>query len=281
MRVKFWGTRGSVAAPGPSTVVFGGNTTCLELTLDSGRRIVIDAGTGIRELGDALCATGDPVDLDLLVTHIHWDHVLGFPFFAPIYDPSTRIRVDGFPACMKGLRCTFDNQMGDGFFPVRFEHLSAQIEHPGQLEAGSAEYDGVRVDTIPLQHPQGGYGFRFQEGDRRLVFLTDNELTINAWEGRQPEHYQEFCRGADILIHDAQYTPEEIPSRRGWGHSDYPAVLDLAIAAEVRRLVLFHHDPGRRDEDLAVIEFLCRDAVRQRGVDLEVEAAREGSELRL
>ncbi|MEJ2025166.1 MAG: MBL fold metallo-hydrolase, partial [Deltaproteobacteria bacterium] len=121
MKIKFWGTRGSIAAPGKDTALYGGNTTCLELTLESGRTVIVDAGTGIRRLGEQLQALEGPVDIHLLITHIHWDHVLGFPFFGPIYDPATNIVLDGYPTCMKGLRYTFDNKMGDGFFPVRFD----------------------------------------------------------------------------------------------------------------------------------------------------------------
>jgi phosphoribosyl 1,2-cyclic phosphodiesterase len=127
MKITFWGTRGSIASPGRDTAIYGGNTTCLEIVLNSGRRVVVDAGTGIRVLGEQLSKGKEKVDIHLLITHIHWDHVLGFPFFKPLYDPSTKIRVDGYPTCMKGLRFTFDNKMGDGFFPVKFSELKAQI----------------------------------------------------------------------------------------------------------------------------------------------------------
>ncbi len=281
MKIKFWGTRGSIAVPGKDTTIYGGNTTCLEITLASERKVIVDAGTGIRALGDVLSSEREVVDVHLLITHIHWDHVLGFPFFAPIYNPSTRIIIDGFPTCMKGLRYTFDNKMGDGFFPIQFDDLRARIKYLDRINRGPLDLDGVLVDTIPLQHPQGGFGFRFREGEKTFIFLTDNELRDDAWTGRSPQDYAEFCRDADILVHDAQYTPEEIADRRGWGHSDYLSVVRLALEANVKRLILFHHDPSRKDVQVMAMKVLCDDFVRKEGATLVVEAAMENSEFDL
>lgn len=281
MKIKFWGTRGSIAVPGKDTTIYGGNTTCLEITLASERKVIVDAGTGIRALGDVLSSEPEVVDLHLLITHIHWDHVLGFPFFAPIYNPSTRIIIDGFPTCMKGLRYTFDNKMGDGFFPIQFDDLRARIKYLDRINRGPLDLDGVLVDTVPLQHPQGGFGFRFREGEKTFIFLTDNELRDDAWTGRSPQDYAEFCRDADILVHDAQYTPEEIADRRGWGHSDYLSVVRLALEANVKRLILFHHDPSRKDVQVMAMKVLCDDFVRKEGATLVVEAAMENSEFDL
>ena len=278
MKIKFWGTRGSIPVPGKETILYGGNTTCLEITLESGRTVVIDAGTGIRALGDKLTAEQDRVNIHLLMTHIHWDHVLGFPFFAPIYESSSIIRIDGYPNGMKGLRNTFDNKMGDGFFPVKFDDLTSQIHYLDILSKGPLEIDGTSIDKIRLRHPQGGYGFRFREGGKTLVFITDNELMEEGGAGMSPEDYMEFCVGADLLIHDAQYTPEEIVKRREWGHSDYRAAMDLAIKADVNKLVLFHHDPTRTDPELTAIKVMCDDLARKKDVPLIIDVARENSE---
>lgn len=279
MRLTFWGTRGSIPVPGKETTTYGGNTTCLNITLESGRRVIIDAGSGIRALGEKLTAMQEPLDIYLLITHIHWDHILGFPFFDPIYRESNKIAIDGFHTCMKGLRIPFDNKMVDGLFPVRFEALKAQIRYLETVEYGSLNIDGAVIESIPLQHPQGGLGYRFQEGDRVLVFLTDNELTQDAWPGRHPDDYVRFCEGADVLIHDAQFTPEEHRGRKGWGHSDYEEALELALRADARRLVLFHHDPPRKDSDLEIIKDRCEFLVREKDSDLVVELATEGTSL--
>ncbi len=281
MKVRFWGTRGSIAVPGKDTTIYGGNTCCLEITLDTGRKIVIDAGTGIRELGDHFIATGQTVDILLLITHIHWDHVQGFPFFDPIFNPSSRIEVDGFPAAMKGLKAIFDNKMGDGFFPVSFNDLKAHISFSGKLQHNPVIIDNTQIDAIPLNHPQGAFGFRFQEGGKTLVFITDNELTTDAPAGKQPEDYVRFCKDADVLIHDAQFTPEEIGNHRGWGHSDCASAVDLAVKAHVKRLLLFHHAPARKDAELAAIIERCRKIAERDNLDMMIDAAKEGSEFTL
>ncbi len=279
MKVRFWGTRGSIATPGKETVIYGGNTTCVEIILSDGQRVVIDAGTGIRALGQKMKAGGEDVDFYLFITHIHWDHVLGFPFFSPIHEEKTTIRIDGFPNCMKGIRYPFENRMGDGFFPVSFDDLKAHIIYLDKLRKGPLHIGDTIVDTVLLHHPQGGYGYRFREGDRILVFITDNELVKGEAEAFDP--YVRFCEGADLLIHDAQYGPEEIKRRRGWGHSNYEDVVSLAMKAGVSKLVLFHHDPSRTDLELQRIERHCVEIAGNHNSDLVVEAAREGSELTL
>ena len=276
MKVKFWGTRGSIAVPGKDTTRFGGNTTCVEINLESGLRILIDSGTGIRPLGEELLANGESLDIHLLITHIHWDHITGFPFFAPIFRPEARITIDGYPTCMKGLRVPFDNRLGDGFFPIGFDALKADIRYLDRVHRGPLELDGVVIRGVPLQHPQGGLGYRFQEGDKSLVFITDNELTVDSWAGRHPDDFARFCEGADILIHDAQYTPAERSGRIGWGHSDHDATVRLAIQSGVRRLILFHHDPSRTDQELAKLVQHCRSLASESRAGLQVEAAREG-----
>ena len=281
MKIKFWGTRGSIPVPGKHTAIYGGNTTCLEIILESGRTVIIDAGTGIRLLGEKLIKENNTKDIYLLITHIHWDHVFGFPFFNPIYDRESKIYVDGNSNCFKGLKYTFDNKMGDGFFPIRFDDLRADISYIEKLVNGLLEIDGTVIDSIPLHHPQGGLGFRFREGNKTLVFITDNELRGEAWEGRSLREYVAFCKGADILIHDSQYTPEEIDKRKGWGHSDYKAAFELAYNADVKQLILFHHDPPRTDEEVKAIELLCKGLSEKKKSSMMIHAAKEGNEFDL
>ena len=278
MKIRFWGTRGSIAAPGRETVFYGGNTSCLEISLSTAQKIIVDAGTGIRPLGNALCAQSDSLDIYLLLTHIHWDHVQGFPFFDPAFHDGTRIWVDGHPRCMKGLRAIFDHHMGDGFFPLRFDQLRARIQHANALSHGPVRVGTVNIDTIPLHHPQGGFGFRFREGKKTLVFITDNELTPRAPHGKRPEDYACFARDADILIHDAQYNATEILSRRGWGHSDFESTVNLALSARAKKLILFHHDPSHTDRELRRQVKACQERANKAGDGLQVLGAREGDE---
>jgi len=277
MKITFWGTRGSIPVPGRDTTLYGGNTTCVEVRLAGGETVIIDAGTGIRRLGEVLRSRNGMGPIYLLMTHVHWDHIIGFPFFAPGLPAGTELLVDGHPNAMMGLQHTFDNPMGGGYFPIKIEELDLRIRFLNAVGRRPLELGGGKVDSIPLRHPQGGLGFRIREGDRTLAFITDNELE----DGEALEDYVDFCRGADVLIHDAQYAPEEMDAHRGWGHSDYEMALELARRAETPRLILFHHDPSRTDAELKAFELLCRDLASKKSSPMQIEAAREDSEIHL
>lgn len=279
MEIRFWGCRGSIPAPGPDTLEFGGNTTCVEVVLHSGRRVVIDAGTGIRLLGDYLKTKVATVRFHLLLTHNHWDHLMGLPFFAPIYREDTEIQVDGWPLALPALRRVFDDHMGDGFFPVGFEQLKCHITFLNKISRTPLVLDEVLIDSLPLNHPQGCLGFRFREQGRTLVFMTDNELGLEG--GHRFPEFVSFCRQADLLIHDAQYLPEEMPLHRGWGHSTYEEVVRLALEAEVKNLLFTHHDPGRSDAQVRQIVKQARKLAAASGRVLPIDAAREGSVITL
>lgn len=280
MEIRFWGTRGSIPAPGLLTLEFGGNTTCLEIITGAGQRIVIDAGTGIRLLGERLKEDDAPVSLHLLLTHNHWDHLLGLPFFSPIYQEDTEIIVDGWPRAFQALTRVFDNHMGNGFFPVAFDQLKARIDFLNRVARGPLNLEGITIDSIPLNHPQGGLGYRLREGDNSMVFITDNEL--GAGGGRRFREFVHFAKDCNLLIHDAQYLPEEMPEHRGWGHSTYEEVVHLALEARVRKLVLTHHDPWRSDDAVRQVVERARQLAASRGADtLPVDAAREGSSYHL
>jgi phosphoribosyl 1,2-cyclic phosphodiesterase len=279
MEIKFWGTRGSIPAPGPQTLEFGGNTTCVEVVLATGQRVVIDGGTGLRLLGRYLLENHIPCNFHLLLTHGHWDHLLGIPFFEPIYRSSSKVIVDGWPPAFQGMTRVFDSHMGDGFFPVAFDHLKADIEYLNTVAHGPLDLDGVLIDSLRLNHPQGGLAFRFRENNHTMAFITDNEL--GAARGKRTPEFVEFVRGCDLLIHDAQYLPEEISDRRGWGHSTYEEVVALAKEAEVHNLLLTHHDPSRNDGEVEKIVTLSREMVAAHSYPHYVDAAREGACYRL
>ncbi len=270
MRLTFWGTRGSIPVPGPDTVRYGGNTSCLEIESREGRRVVVDAGTGIRPLGRKLMAQ-EPDEINLLITHLHWDHLLGFIFFEPAYRKGWVIKLGGWPLGLSGLRGLFDNHLGDGHFPVGFDDLPAKIMPSRELEAPRSRLGGLTLRACPLNHPQGGVGFRFDEREASLVFLTDNELG-----GPGPaslDDFVRFCAGARVLIHDGQYLPSEMAGHAGWGHSDWASALDLARLAGVERLILTHHDPSRDDGQ---VDDLIGQVRRAAPPGLVVEAAAEG-----
>jgi phosphoribosyl 1,2-cyclic phosphodiesterase len=277
MKITFWGTRGSIAAPGPDTVTYGGNTTCVQVTLGAGRTVVIDAGTGMRLLGDALLKRDDPVDIHLLMTHVHWDHLMGFPFFGPLYDSNARIVVDGCRRGIESLRRIFST--ADGVWPIRFEDSKARVESSHHLLQGPLELQDTLVEAHHIQHPQGGLGFKFSEASGTFVFLTDNELLEKGWRSSSMKDFVRFCRDADLLVHDSQYVPEEMDMRRGWGHSDLDSVARLAMDAGVKHLLLFHHDPWRTDRQVDEMVGRMRQTFADAKSPVTVDAAREGSTL--
>lgn len=276
MRVTFWGTRGSIATPGPSTVKYGGNTTCLEVQPE-GARIVLDAGTGIRRLGEVLMKSSGDDPIHLFLTHSHWDHIQGFPFFAPAYDRARKIRIYGFQQAYDKLRTILTNQMESQFFPVNFSDLNADIEFI-EITGEAYRIGDTWISAIENNHPGTSHGFRITEGKRSLAFLTDNELEPPV-RGTPWSQFLEFASGADLLIHDAMYTNEELEARRGYGHSSYLQTLDLALESGVRACALFHHDPSHDDDTIDRFVEECRQRIDERRADLLCVAAEEGSTL--
>lgn len=286
MRLRFWGTRGSCPTPGPTTVRYGGNTTCVEVRTDDGHLIILDAGTGIRELGRALvaAAAGHPIRGDVFFSHAHWDHIQGLPFFTPAFQAGNHFRLFGAPGLLRGLEVVLRQQMSPVVFPVNFDALHARMEFREMHEHRYQENDVV-VRTINVRHPGGALGFRVAAHDapeRALVFIPDNELDRfgdDADDAPTRQALVEFARGARVLVHDAMYTGAEYMDHRGWGHSSYRDAVEFAIAAEVETLILFHHDPERTDDDLETQLALCREMVRERDGSIMVVAAAEGMEV--
>ncbi|MCB9622695.1 MAG: MBL fold metallo-hydrolase [Sandaracinus sp.] len=277
MKIRFWGVRGSIASPGEATARTGGNTSCVEVRCGD-RVFALDAGTGLRGLGDQLqreaAREGRPVELTLLLSHLHWDHIQGLPFFGPIYAPGTRIHVAGPTAPELSLRDALAQQMRPPTFPVAFEDLPSHLETRSLRHGTRFEVDDVSIRVAKLNHPGGGVlAFRLDWKGRSVVYATDTE------------HYAcvdpvlaKLAHGADVLIYDAQYRPEEYSGevgmpKVGWGHSTFAAGTELAHAANVGTLVLFHHDPARDDEGVDAIEADARARFAS------TEAAREGREL--
>jgi phosphoribosyl 1,2-cyclic phosphodiesterase len=294
MLARFWGTRGSIAAPGPGTTRFGGNTSCVELITPTGGVLVLDCGTGARSLGNRLldCSSG-PVTATILLTHTHWDHIQGFPFFAPLFQPDNRFKVYGPEGAHLSLRDVLAGQMEHHYFPVELDQLAARISYQDLCE-GTYEIDGLRVRAQQMNHPSPTLGYRIEADGRCICYLCDHEPYFeDVWrEGAQPgrmesileegdRRHAEYMQGADVVIHEAQYTPQEYPSKRHWGHSTYVYVVELAVVAGVRRLFLTHHDPSHDDEFVAGVERKAQELARQLGSPLEVWCAYEGCEIAL
>jgi phosphoribosyl 1,2-cyclic phosphodiesterase len=278
MEITIWGARGSIPVSGPEYLRYGGDTTCLELRGD-GPPLLVDAGTGIRRAGDRLDAEGVR-HIHLLFTHAHWDHVLGFPFFRPLYTPGVRIELHGCLEAQSSVRGMLERAMSSPGFPVELKDLAAELvfHEPcrGEFEAG-----GLGVATIPLSHPNGGVGYQFRERDRRVVFLTDNELGFVHPGGQTREEYRRFAAGADLLLHDGELTAGEYRERRGWGHSTWEDALGLALAANVGRFGIWHHNMQRDDEAIDRIVAQCHSRTGASGAGVACFAARQGERFTL
>jgi len=279
MKIKFWGARGSIPVSGRQYIKYGGSTTCVEVRSKKNELIIVDAGSGIRLLGKELLKNKH-LNFNMLFTHSHWDHVLGFPFFAPIYNKKTHIRIMGCSFSSDPVREIIAKTMQPPGFPVKFEEISARFEF-ASLCAGGCDIAGLQVLPIELSHPNNGLGYKFSEGGRTFTFLTDNELGFVHPGGKKPEEYAEFARGSDLLVHDADYLPEEYPRRRTWGHSTWEQALELALGAGVRSLGLFHHNQDRFDAAVDRVVAECTRRARKAGSKLKCFAVREGQEVKL
>ncbi len=280
MRIKVWGCRGSLTTAGPGVLRYGGYTTCVEVQLSDGTLVIIDSGSGIHKLGQSILSRPDVSEIYLLLTHSHWDHLTGFPFFTPAYLEKYRIHVRGGPDAKASLHKYLAHQMNPPFFPVEFARLKAGFDFDadgGIMSIGSAE-----VVSVPLSHPNGGYGFIFRNGGKRFVFLTDNEPGYPHAGGLREEDYVEASRGADLLFHDAQYSDAEYAGgTRGWGHSSYSHAAAIALKAGVKRFGTFHHDPDHDDEEIDTSIRLCRSIVSGQGSSMECFAVAEGMEIKV
>jgi CheY-like chemotaxis protein len=294
MYVRFWGTRGSLPQAGPTTLRYGGNTSCVEVRTAGGTLIVLDCGSGAYGLGQALLAEASgPRRGHLLISHTHWDHIQGFPFFAPLFVPGYVWDIYG-PGGLGGrLEETLAGQMEYAYFPITLEQLGATVRYHDLVE-GTFTLDDVCITTRYLNHPALTLGYRLEADGVVLVYATDHEPHARLQPdqpgdipaGALPVHHEdrghiEFLSGADLIIHDAQYTAAEYAQKIGWGHSPVTYVVDVALAARGKRLALFHHDPARGDAELDQVLEMCRERAAAVQSPLDVIAASEGHWLEL
>lgn len=275
--IKFWGVRGSIPTPGPGTLRYGGNTSCVEVRSGSDV-IILDAGTGLRKLGQSLLDEfkRQPLNLTLLLSHTHWDHIQGLPFFAPIYESRCRLRILGCEGARKGLMAALTGQMESTYFPVPFSKLPSNIEIE-ELRDFNFAIGPVLVRAHRANHPGVTVGYRLFSPDGVVVFFPDTEPR----HGVEDREMIEFIKDADVLVLDSQYDRAEYKSHTGWGHGCVDDSVALAMKSGVKKLVLFHHDPDHDDRKLdEFVKYARRLVVKAKG-KLKVEAAREGMVIQL
>jgi len=280
--LKFWGVRGSIPAPGPSTLRYGGNTSCLELRSND-HFFILDAGSGIRELGNSLMKIPQSIKAHIFISHLHWDHIQGIPFFTPAYIPGNKFTFYSAKDVNSGLRNLISGQMDSAYFPVEMDDMCADLRFEA-LQEGRLEVDSIPIETIFVNHPGNALGYKLYLDDTVLVYISDNE----PFESPPPEEANEyigedgseklidFITGADILVHDAQYTLEEYENKITWGHSPYDYTVNLAAKAGVQKLILFHHDPLHNDEKIDEILAGAKNIAASADSPLEIQAASEG-----
>lgn len=273
--VKFWGVRGSIACATPNHMRYGGNTSCIEVIADD-YRIILDAGTGIRELGNEMQKIGAD-DFHILLTHTHWDHINGFPFFTPAYNKNLKIEIlAGHLVDTGGVKSVFSAQMDNPMFPVPLEAMTAQISFKDFTAGETFDLtDRVHVRTAPLNHPNGATGYRIEYDERSVVYITDTEHVV----GEMDQNVLGLIKDADLLIYDSTYTEEEFPSKVGWGHSTWNEGVRLCQEAHVKRLAIFHHEPDHYDDFMDQIgidahavwsgAFVCREGMNIDMYDLD------------
>lgn len=282
MKVKFWGTRGSIATPGRRTEKYGGNTSCVEIRSDDGQVLICDAGTGLRELGQSLLREfkDKPIQAHLFVSHTHWDHIQGIPFFTPAFQEQNEFTLYGSASLEMALR----GQMDRTYFPVPMSGMGARLGFVPTQPGSAFTLGNVKITTVALLHPGGAQAYRFDQDGQSVVYVTDNELAPHPSSDPLPTSTAEltgFLKGADLVIADTQYTQDEYPARKGWGHSIVDEVVQLVRRARVKKLALFHHDPSHSDEHMEHI--LERQAMHleHEGAALECFIAREGLAVQL
>ena len=272
MKVTFYGTRGSMPVAEPDYVKFGGNTSCVLITFSTGRVAILDAGTGIRKLGNDLLSNSHEQygNISIILSHTHWDHIQGFPYFDLAYDPqrSFTISICGKKRMGKDLESLFATQMQDDFFPVPLEKMGANFTFL-QPEINTYEHpSGIKLTASKHSHRGDAYGYRIEEGGKTLIYCTDVEHK----DGIDP-NVVALSKNADLLIHDAQYTPDELKAKKGWGHSSWEQAIEVAEQAGVKKLSLFHHDPEHNDTFLSNLEIECQKHFS------DVFLAREGDQI--
>ncbi len=292
MRVRFWGTRGSIATPGPTTVRYGGNTSCIELLTRAGERFIFDCGTGIRSLGlELLDSPQRPIRATILLGHTHWDHIQGFPFFMPAFESGNEFTICAPKGIERSLSDVLAGQMEYTYFPVELNQLPAGIEFR-ELDEGVFQFGTARVFAQYMNHPAPALAYRVEADGVNVVYMCDHEpFGDRLWrEGSFPgelesllhegdRRHADFMRHADLLIHDSQYTPEEYPQKKNWGHSSYEYPVELAAMSDVYRVVLTHHDPTHNDDFLDEVQRRARHLARQRNFMMQVMCAYEGMEI--
>ncbi len=293
MKIKFWGVRGSIPTPGQTTLKYGGNTACLEIRNDNNDILILDAGTGIRGLGLALMGEfkGSAMEMMICLSHVHWDHIQGLPFFVPIYIPTSKISLVAPLGTHRTLQEVMNIQMDHDFFPLNFDGLPSKVSYTQILEE-SFEYKNYKISTILLNHGGlgGVLGYKITADNKTVTYASDHEgyeifFSVNSMKTQKivdnmEGKYRKFLSGSDLLIHDAQYDAEEYPKKKGWGHSSFDYAVNTTLATNIKKVCFIHYDPLYSDQRLDAIISKKKQSIIDEGItDVEIFGSMEGTEI--
>ncbi len=295
MKIRFWGVRGSIPSPSPNNVKYGGNTSCIQISFNDNTFIIIDSGTGIRVLGNYLLQQfkGQPIKSKIFLTHTHWDHIQGFPFFLPAYNKGNEFEIYGPVNFNENLEQIVSGQMKYIYFPVKLESLDAKLNFK-ELKETTLDFGNFKITTCYINHPIMCLGYRIEADNKVVCTVYDSEPYQNLFEGTGDAGAEQegeqttqamnnkivnLIKDADVVIHDSQYTDEEYKAHKGWGHSTYTVALKNCLAAKVKKVIFFHHDPERTDAQLDKILEFYQTQIKEKKLNIEVDIAREGIEI--
>ena len=277
--IDFWGVRGSVPSPGTETIRYGGNTSCISITVEN-KILILDAGTGIRNLGSSMIGRSD-LKIFIVITHTHWDHIQGFPFFTPIYQPNRPVYM--FPTLHKKnlVLSSLIDQMDGAHFPLTPDQVPSNFNFITEDPLEFLAKNGFHMELVPMNHPGGAFGYKIKFDETVICYFTDNEIDPPYPKSIELNELTKQCKNADVLIHDAQYTEDDMPFKHGWGHSLISQVTDLGKTANVKNLVYFHHDPDRTDDELDTQLEKASKTLHENGSTVKPYFAYEGLKLTL
>lgn len=287
MYFKFWGTRGSIPVPGKNTLKYGGNTPCVEIRTKSNKLIILDAGSGIRELGNKLISNkNNNNDINVFISHYHWDHIQGLPFFSPLYKENSNITFYGNSVKGSNISDHLKNQMTSKYFPFPLEKVNANIKYKDIFPSETFNLDGMQIQTFLANHPSPTLTFKIIEDHKSLIYLTDNEINFEPEQKISIENLKKynkglinFCEGADYLIHDAMYDEKSLYEKKGWGHSSNVLLAYFSIIAKIKNLILFHYNPDYSDDKIDQLLKETKNIFKEQNSSINCIAAKEGLEI--
>jgi phosphoribosyl 1,2-cyclic phosphodiesterase len=290
MRLKFWGTRGSIPVPGKGTIKYGGNTPCVEFTSDEGTTVILDGGSGLRECGNYLISNRIDAPFNVFLSHYHWDHIQGIPFFAPLYKSECCINFYGYSIDEMSIHNFLSHQMTWHNFPVELDRVKAKIKFIDVLPEKTLLFNDIKIEPFLTNHSSPTLSYKITNGNTCIVYMTDNELEIDAESNErlfrnsdifytQNRSFIEFCKGCDYLIHDSMYSSELYPRKKGWGHSCNSALVLLGILSEIKNLVLFHYNPDDNDNKIDEMLICTQKMISAQNSNMNCIASEDGLEI--